>query len=417
MKKTDLERMMSLVDDRYINELFSDNITMSKRHPYAVFAGCAAALIAVIAGIGILINNAGESENITDLNQIRTEITVSESALPYSAIDGDEETDYSKYFQSEHFSWDSSYGNYEIGGRTYDFPWGEYIQEIVPFADFFEYGYGNATISTDKDGNAVRGFLTYGGFSGEHSITITMSNSGKISTDIKSKPVKRNGVDVYGYDDYSYPLSESSYLTGRALYFYANGTDYMIRFSKDFSYEEAVRLMDIVIESGFSPATFDLSKGSKSDSNGGNISMAEANTIEPFSGYIPKAETVDFGNGNDCWLNVNYNEEYLNDELNKQHIYINYREATDLYEPMGSYISLWYQTDKSWIENYTNKIPFGELNREKFDSCLQTYERDGKIVNYYCTIEAEEFYIDVIGTASPDQIWSVLESIPAVIPE
>ena len=411
MNKNDLERMLSLVDDRYVNELFFDKITMSKRRPYVVFASCAAALIAVIAGIGVLVNNFGESEEIIDLNQIRTEITVTESAFPYSAVKGgdDEETDYSKYFQSEYFSWDVFY-NAEIGGRTYQFPL-EYTWEIVPFADFFEDGFGSAAVSTDKDGNAVHGVLDYCDLSGQHRVYINMWSKKRIYTDMKSKPVKRNGVDVYGCDRYIPPFSDPEHLIGRTLYFFANGTDYMMEFSSDFSHEEAVKLMDIVIESGFSPASFDLSKGSKSDSNGGAIYLLEANTIEPFSGYIPTAERVDFGNGRDCWLNVNFSEIYKNDEIAQKQVFIHYQEASDQYEPLGAYISLGYETDKSIIENYTNKIPINELNREMFDSCLQTYERDGKIVNYYCTIEAEDFYIHVSSSASPDQIWSVLETI------
>ena len=402
---------MSLVDDRYINEIFSDKISISKRRPYAVFAGCAAALIAVIAGIGILVSNSAESENITDLNRIRTEITVTESVFPYSEIDDNDETDYSKYFQSEYFEWDVFYNN-EIGGRTYQFP-EEYIEEIVPFEDFFEDGFGSAAVSTDKDGNAVHGVLEYCDLSGQHRVYINMWSKKRIYTDITSKPVKRNGVDVYGCDSYIPPFSDPEHLIGRTLYFYSGGTDYMMEFSSDFSHEEAVKLMDRVIESGFSPAVFDLSKGSKSDGNGGEITLLEANTIEPFSGYIPTAETVDFGNGRDCWMNVNFSEYYQNDEINRKNVNVFYQEASDQYEPLGAGISFVYDTDKSLIENYTNIIPFGELNREKFDSCLQIYKIDGEIKHYCCTIEAEDFYINVTSSASPDQIWSVLESIPA----
>ena len=407
MNKDDLERMISLTDDRYINELFSDRISMSRRNHFLKFACCAASLIAVIVGINALVDNSGI--DITDLNQIRTEITLTESAMPYSGINGEDDTDYSKYFKSGYFTNDEYYDFSEIGGRTYDFPI-PYIQEIVPFADLFDEGFGNFRAACDKDGNAVKIYGSYCDLSGYHRVTVNMSSSERIVSNISGKAVERFGADIYGCE-YGDDLNN-----GLALYFYTEGTAYYLTYSLDFDYKQAIEVMDSIILSGFSIEDFDLSQGIKSNFNGGRISFAEAKEIEAFKGFLPQTETVDFGNGTENYLNLSYSYIYQGDTLVKQMLDIHYQEPIPNIENFTEYesvqyIDLDYRSDKSTM--FPDAIPIGELTREKVDD-LKSYRQNiiGIYSGYYFQIEFDNFYIDVSTNCSLETLWSVLGTIP-----
>ncbi|MDE6708915.1 MAG: hypothetical protein K2J76_00315, partial [Oscillospiraceae bacterium] len=81
MKRTDIERMISLADDRYIDEIFQDKITGKRRNIFVTFTAVAAALAVVAGGIGYLVSTAGNADKITADDPIVSEFGIVDYSL------------------------------------------------------------------------------------------------------------------------------------------------------------------------------------------------------------------------------------------------------------------------------------------------------------------------------------------------
>ena len=411
MNKNDLERMLSLADDRYVEELFSEKISMSKRRPYALFAGCAAALIAVAAGINLLVGDPGGSDDITDLNRIQTETTFTESALPLSGIDGENEnSEYRMYFKKAPEN-TIDVQNYDTGGLRYEFT-GDYVREVVPF-ETDRYHDTLAGIFCDNEGNPVNTVIQFRNdyivFQLNDGMNITINENGELFPQYSLEeytPVKRFGVDVYGFE-----MPADKYGNSLYLYFVSGGRGYSISFYNGASYDEAGAVMDAIILNGLSSSDFDLSKGIKKGTVHEKISLDEANKLEDFEGFIPNIETFRADEGNYVLASSTFYSKSTNDISEGQQVTLKYQLEQD----ENTYILMNYDTIFDVDPQGFMSIKIDDLDMESIEKFSSTISnKNNETYPYYSfTIIFDDFHIFVSAqNCSADTLWNILSQIP-----
>lgn len=271
MKRTDIERMISLADDRYIDEIFQDKITGKRRNIFVTFAAVAAALALVAGGIGYLVSNAGNADKITVDDPIVTEVGVA---------------DYSLYFQNKTGGVSDGYVSVrDYNDLTYVVTDKSELDGILPFdtEDIFSITADVLCSSRNNDvPYAADVRFSYNDFS---KVNIIACKEGGLSNlDIENAvPVKLGDIDVYGFD-----LTENNYDTCLEAYFVSNGTEYIVS-GKNVSHSKLGSIIYGIIYNGFSPKNIDISNARldyvyRSE----DVSIEEANLLEPFAGLIPQ---------------------------------------------------------------------------------------------------------------------------------
>ncbi len=267
LNKKEIARMISLADDRYIEEMYTEKLNVKRKRPALGFAAAAAVLVLAV-GAGAAVLNSGDSGQITDLQTI-TDETETEFTDFISATDGfaaletsAADEDASAYFKDAGFTAIIDY-TLDAGGESYNFI-SEYAAGLMSF-DTTAFDDGRAIVYCDKEGKPVNASVNLycPAMAREYGVSIVISDEGKVypGHDFEeTEPVKRGGVDIYGYT-----LGEAGGgFKNMCACFVSEGIGYSVDF-RGMSYDEAIGIIDGLIESGIKASDFDLSQGSSSD--------------------------------------------------------------------------------------------------------------------------------------------------------
>lgn len=278
MNRKEIEKMISLADDSYIEEMFTTRLYERKHHGAAWIAAAAAVVIAVGAA-GIALQSANSDKIVTDLQEILTEDDYTDCEKYFTnELDLDEET-------NKQFWRDALYGDrdsYYISGSVYDFP-RDYIDGITRF-DTSSYGFCTAEMFCGKDDAPRRANITL-----THSMNSTMINmifytddSGiaKYFKEERYVPVIRNGVELYGFD-----LSENKDGSYLLAHWKVNETNYVFS-SIRIGCEKFLEIIDQYLTGDFTLDSFDLNSSIRKHGRD-YISPNEMNRNSVFAGYIP----------------------------------------------------------------------------------------------------------------------------------
>lgn len=383
MNKFELEHMISLADEKYIDEIFTDKIH-NKKKSFLAGLGAAAAVLALILGIGFI---SGEINKDTD------DIVAGKDP---DSILIDEPVDYSQYFLNNE---GYLYGFYvEAGWTSCQFE-AKYIKNFMPF-DTSSYDDGAVSkIHFDYKDEAKYYGISLTGPNGisenaNRILGITVGKEGSILSRIphidKCTPVERFGVDVYGaehdsnYELYGFP--------SRFLMFSCGGRDYIID-AINMTYDEIGMIMDSIIENGIPVENIDLSEAFDVEYRDVDavISLAEANEIEPFAGCVPQLDSI-----GDMKYTGTVSYFARRNEMKKLvPEYISYHYYKDSEKNMD----IRFFTKDSYIEPSEKTLHINNVTPGIFEH----YTEDGSL---FCTIECDGFKVNIwANNCTDDEIY------------
>ena len=335
MKRTDIERMISLADDRYIDEIFQDKITGRRRNIFVTFTAVAAALALAAGGISYFVSTADRERDITidtpaismDDNVIVNETTViAERPVDYSELfknkyDGEYPLYFNVYAESEFKN--ESTSAFEM----------DYAVSILPFkADGYTDKRSQFYVYLDENGDAFGATVYLESEFDENAspkfkcININLGKDGKLSHNFPIEdtvPAKRFGADVYCFDDTAAYTSDA-YQSNLKAYFAVGDTEYAVE-TCNISAAETGEIIDSIIQSGFSANSFDMSKAYGFEHETTNINFDTANSTAPFAGYVPVVDSI-------LYLyqkGVIYDVQRVNGNVSGQYMSVVYTDTTD----------------------------------------------------------------------------------------
>lgn len=394
MNKNEFNRMISLADEKYVDEIFEDRLSGKRKNIFVTFTAAAAAL-AVILGAGFIAANTVRSPDISE-----TMPSGFTAATPDDILI-DEAFDYSRFFENKITEQEVERLYKEeiiVGGssdKKTDFG-NDATRRAMPF-DTSIFNSTSSTFFYDLEDNV-------------EFISIHLGKNMSVSDDIEqlkmcdivvfreselfSKlnlenyfPVQRYGVGVYGFE------TNTSKGDNKAAIFCANGSEYMISGGQSMTYDEMGTIIDAVISNGISANSFDLSAGYGYDIVTENISLAEANTVEPFEGHIPQSEIFSLERS------VSYLTFRENDEIVSQLMILTFTN------PSGGYIDLNYYTNNEMNPySYDRIISIWDITPEAISAFYDNEE-------YNFTLICDGFMINVTAKCTADELWEYVSAI------
>ena len=254
MTQQDVERMISLADDKYIEEAFEQKIQPAGK--FSVIIPFAAAA-AVVCGLFF----AARQHETEIENMVVTEVTDITTAVE-ELDEYNENLRYWKYFDGDKDTALPRGTHPDLIYTKVLFP-NDYTEEIVDFD--FGYRPSGAVIYTDK--NDVPNNLTFSINAGktkegfEKTALFGINNAYEITEKEEHfSPEILNGVEIYGYENEGDLCAD----------FIMNEQMYSIDFF-NIGYKEAVEMIEMIIESNLSIDTFDISNGTISKQYGENL--------------------------------------------------------------------------------------------------------------------------------------------------
>lgn len=422
MNKKEIEKMISLADDSYIEEMFTTKLYERKRHGAAWIAAAAAVAVAVGAA-GIAINSANSDKIVTDLQDIITETETDTSVLENAVTvqDWSYRTNNKDYFKNElddeaeyYYGLLERYMDFTTDGPVYRFS-AEYLDSILRFErnDFPNIEGG---LQCGESGVPIYAGIRLFDDDTENLPMVHMvfySDSSHFAGFDKSLYTSEifGDTELYGFD-----LSEEKDGSKLLACWKSGDTNYMFS-SRGIGYDKFMEIIGAYTESSegdFTLDSFDLNSGtyrSVSSYKG----ASEMNSSSVFAGYIPDGSPFAglslYGTPQD----QNYGEVTFGGET----VYRRYRHLLvdpESYEiGNGSekiYISLIYE----WGENPNSDtvinapvIPFEEITPEKLDEIRIDEESFG--VRYMFVIPVNDFTITVIAACDREQLLEAVEAI------
>lgn len=387
MKKTDIERMIALADDRYVDEIFRDNISGRRKNIVLTFTAVAAALALVAGGISYFVSNAGNADKIT---------------ADYPAVSELGIVDYSLYFQNK----DEFAAEVEGGGVLTNatgiscfFSDSEYVKSAAPF-DMSRFANARCQFVYDHS-DEVRGIFIHADNITEDKqenvkmLDVEVYERGELFPHLslgKCKSLKRFDVDVYGFD-----FREEDNTVG--VIFAMDGKEYLIG-GNHMSFDEIGIIMDSIIENGIWTDSFDLSKAEVEYGDiSADITLEEANMISPFAGHVP--QIYKFG---DMKLNYNKVSYYAGrDEANN---IVPYWLYFAYYDDGEQDICLQYFTENANVQPLEKTVAIDDIMLDK----LSEFRNDGN--NHEFTVDFGGFKVNIwTNSCSDEELLSCLTAI------
>lgn len=421
MNKKEIEKMISLADDSYIEEMFTTKLYERKRHGAAWIAAAAAVAVAVGAA-GIAINSANSDKIVADLQDIITETETDTSVLENAVTvqDWSYRTNNKDYFKNElddeaeyYYGLLERYMDFTTDGPVYRFS-AEYLDSILRFErnDFPNIEGG---LQCDESGVPI-----YAGIRlfDDDTVNLPMvhmvfySDSSHFAGFDKSLYTSEifGDTELYGFD-----LSEEKDGSKLLACWKSGDTNYMFS-SRGIGYDKFMEIIGAYTESSegdFTLDSFDLNSGtyrSVSSYKG----ASEMNSSSVFAGYIPDSSPFAglslYGTPQD----QNYGEVTFGGET----VYRRYRHLLvdpESYEiGNGSekiYISLiyeWGEDPNSDTVSSAPVVPFEEITPEKLDEIRIDEDYREK---YHFVIPVNDFTITVIAACEREQLLEAVEAI------
>ncbi len=404
--------MVSLADERYIGELFEQKLHNKNRH-ISVWFVTAAAAVALTVFIGGMLSGDG-SERLDDLQVITMETVLSDfepvgDVFPEAVfkenipVDYDENFDYSVYFNSDEFEQVNEDCDFTDDYFEFD---ETYLESIIPFdVSEFPNVYGSVCVDENNVPLNVRlDFVdSYDVKDDSKYMNIVVNSKCFLFTFKGLEPVQRMGVDIYGCD-----MTNKSEKKTLGAYFKSDGKYYTL-YMVNMTYEEAIGVIDRLILSGFSADSFDLLKGTECRTESRAVTLAEANEIEPFAGYIPQLERI----GDMEFSERSYTTFCKNGEMQYHEVLIEYccMENYEIKRNINAYYRKYNVEEEDYNEEHAMPlVSLDELTRDKLDG-LARFKIDGDMSFYRFYISIEDFEILVVANCTPDELWTYISEI------
>lgn len=418
MNKKEIEKMISLADDSYIEEMFTTKLYERKRHGAAWIAAAAAVAVAVGAA-GIAINSANSDKIVADLQDIITETETDTSALEnaVTARERSYRTNNKDYFknkpddEAEYY-----YGllkrnlDFTSDGPVYRFS-AEYLDSILRFErnDFPNIEGG---LQCGESGVPIYAGIRLFDDDTENLPMVHMvfySDSSHFAGFDKSLYTSEifGDTELYGFD-----LSEEKDGSKLLACWRSGDTNYMF-VSRGLGYDKFIEVIASYTEPNskgvFTLDSFDLS----SDGVMGSVSYAkggtEMNRSSVFAGYVP--DYTPFVGLHLIEDTQNYDEVTLNGEVIYRRYDLFYFEYGSYDGSEKIYISLiyeWGEDPNSDTVSIAPVIPFEEITPEKLDEIRIDEDYREK---YHFVIPVNDFTITVIAACDREQLLEAVEAI------
>lgn len=392
MTEYELERMISLADDKYIEEAFEQKIPMKKRFP-AVLPFAAAA--AVVCGLFFAARHHETSINdmvaaeVTDVTTVTELDEYNENLRYWKYFDGDKDTALPRGTHP-----DLIYSKVFIPN--------DYTEEIVDF----DFGYRPSGAVIYMDENGVPNNLTFSINAGktkegfEKTALFGINNAYEITEKEEHfTPEILNGVEIYGYETEEDLCAD----------FIMNEQMYSIDFS-NIGYKEAVEMIEMVIESNLTIESFDTTKDFKQS----GMTLGQLWNIEPFGKFVPRKRqfgdmTLMEGDTNGL---TDYVETKVDDEIVRKTLYMWYSDM--LGENAGKEILFKFQS-YNYEFRYCNAADTPVYIFDLVRSMMKNYAAEDKpadeINSFDFRIDCGECIIDVKATCTEEELWECLTSI------
>lgn len=447
MNRKEIEKMVSLADDGYIEEMFTARLYERKRHGTAWIA--AAAAIAVAVGAAAVAVNTSDSNKITaDLHDLITETETDTSAIESTAAS--QETLFSwgvlinkkGYFKNKPD--DEAEYYYDLLERNLDFTTDgpvyrfapEYLEEIIRFTpEYLEtpFRFERRNFLNIEGGLqcAENNVPLYAG--------IRLYNSDTDNLPMVHMVFYSDGSPFAGFDKsrytseiygdtalYGFDLSEEKDGSKLLACWRSGDTNYMFA-SRDLGVDNFLEVISMYtnyfrqgdnnlmyVEDDFTLDSFDLNSGAVRTVSSYK-GASEMNRDSVFAGYVPDGSPFAglslYGTPQD----QNYEEADIGGET----IYKRYRQLFADHESYdignGSekiYISLIYEWDaqNTMIDSRSNYpvVPLEEITPEKLDE-IRTDEDDRE--KYYFVIPVNDFTITVLASCEREQLLEAIDAI------
>lgn len=406
MNKKDIERMISLADDRYVDEMFRDRISGGRKNIALRFAAAAAALAVVVGGISYFVSTADKNRDITiDVPAV----SMDDTALVSEAVPAERSVDYNELFKNKvngkyplYFTIhaDSEFENESTSAFEMD-----YAVSILPFkAEGYWDKRSQFYVYLDKNGEPFGATVYLESEFDEAAspkfrcINVNIGKDGKLSHDFPVEdtvPANRFGADVYCFDDTAAYLSEV-YQSNLKAYFAVGDMEYVVE-TCNISAAETGEIIDSIIKSGFSVNNFDMSAGYGFEHEATTINFDTANATEPFAGYVPVVDRVLYLYQN----GVIYDVQKVNGNVTGQYMSVVYTDQTD----DGERVMLEYYTKGySGKEAFEKVVGLAEVGRESLDGFTENGE-------YKFTLNCDKFMINVTAKCPADKLWAYVSAI------
>lgn len=452
MNRKEIEKMVSLADDSYIEEMFTARLYERKRHGTAWIA--AAAAIAVAVGAAAVAVNTSDSNKITaDLHDLitETETETDTSAIESTAasqetqetlLSGGYLTNKKGYFKNKPD--DEAEYYYDLLERNLDFTTDgpvyrftpEYLEEIVRFTpeyleDPFRFERKDFLFLEGGLQCAENNVPLYAGIRLYNSDTdnLPMVHMVFYSDDSHFAGFDKSPYTSEIYGDtalYGFDLSEEKDGSKLLACWRSGDTNYMFA-SRDLGVDNFLEVISMYtnyfrqgdnnlmyVEDDFTLDSFDLNSGAVRTVSSYK-GASEMNRDSVFAGYVPDGSPFAglslYGTPQD----QNYEEANIGGET----IYKRYRQLFADHESYdignGSekiYISLIYEWDaqNTMIDSRSNYpvVPLEEITPEKLDE-IRTDEDNRE--KYYFVIPVNDFTITVLASCEREQLLEAIDAI------
>ncbi len=406
MNKNDINRMLELIDEKYIIETEPGKKHMKTGWTGGMKSVLAAALLFLVFGATCLaadrlfLTQKEEKEPGSDLEQIvKEERETTEESDQKETEHQDMNQKYASIFKTaekkETLSQDITL---QAGGVEYRFDTIKDLTEL-PF-ESWGFQEGRACVYCNETGTPENMFFCLNDNEKYKSILITVFGSGNFYSCYKideGDSVDWNGIQVFGYE--SAVETDNGTLPELSLYFRVNGTGYSIECS-GMDYGEAGRILDEIIGGALSPDGFDISKGIKVKKEYKDISLAEAGKLPAFQDFMTDLTKI-----NDMALRdyqCNYSIGYENDMAVWENLWMEYWNGA------YDYIDITYGTVD--FVGKTNTVRVSELTPE----CVGKYKYPSDVEGnhwYSFTVDLGNGYISISANCREEELWEFLESI------
>ena len=390
MTRYELERMISLADDKYIEEAFEQKIKPARKFSAAIPFAAAAAVVC-----GLFFAARHYEMKIDDMVATEvTDITTVEVLDEYN-----ENLRYWKYFDG-----DKSEAILQPEREYYSrvFLPNDYTKKIFNLA--FEYEPVGAKLIFDKNDNITR-FETVIDLRVPDSInSVTMYvhpiENKQPTLPENATPEMISGVEVYGFETGDDMLQAD---------FVIDDCSYSLMFL-DVGYKEAYEITEMLIERKLTIDEF----YSTEDFRRSDMTLGQLWNIEPFGKFVPRKRqigdmTLIEGDTNGL---TDYVETKVDDEIVRKTMYMWYSNM--LGENTGKEILFKFQS-YNYEFQYCNAADTPVYIFDLVRSMMKGYAAEDKpadeINNFDFRIDCGECIIDIKATCTEEELWECLTSI------
>jgi len=400
MTQQDVERMISLADDKYIEEAFEQKIPTKKRFP-AVLPFAAAA--AVVCGLFFAARHHETSIN----DMVATEVTDITTVTELDEYN--ENLRYWKYFdgnKSEAIIQPERTDYYSVNLPD------EYIKEIINLNSDREPL--ESSLHFDRDDNII-----YFSTNLTHRFSSEFSNAYLQVYPIYDKqpifpenanPEIINGVEVYGYEiNNIFDSTAEERRTEFMADFVIGNCGYSLMFL-GVGYKEAYEITEMLIERKLTIDEFYSTEYFKRS----GMTLGQLWNIEPFGKFVPRKRqfgdmTLMEGDTNGL---TDYVETKVDDEIVRKTLYMWYSDM--LGENTGKEILFKFQS-YNYEFRYCNAADTPVYIFDLVRSMMKNYAAEDKpadeINSFDFRIDCGECIIDVKATCTEEELWECLTSI------